>query len=60
MHHSQMVTEEDIRRVALSLPGSVQKPYNRLPSFRVRGTCSSGFTSCPMPSLHPLRWSGGP
>jgi len=38
MHHSQMVTEEDIRRVALSLPGSVQKPYNRLPSFRVRGT----------------------
>ena len=33
-----MVTEEDIRRVALSLPGSVEKPYNRLPSFRVRGT----------------------
>jgi hypothetical protein len=32
-----MVTEEDIRRVALSLPGSVEKPYNRLPSFRVRG-----------------------
>jgi len=31
-----MVTEEDIRRVALSLPGSVEKPYNRLPSFRVR------------------------
>jgi hypothetical protein len=33
-----MVTEEDIRRIALSLPGSVEKPYNRLPSFRVRGT----------------------
>ena len=33
-----MVTEEDIRRVAMSLPGSVEKPYNRLPSFRVRGT----------------------
>ncbi len=32
-----MVTEEDIRRVALSLPGSVEKPYNQLPSFRVRG-----------------------
>ncbi len=32
-----MVTEEDIRRVALSLPGSVEKSYNRLPSFRVRG-----------------------
>jgi hypothetical protein len=32
-----MVTEEDIRRVALALPGSVEKPYNRLPSFRVRG-----------------------
>jgi hypothetical protein len=31
-----MVTEQDIRRVALSLPGSVEKPYNRLPSFRVR------------------------
>lgn len=33
-----MVTEEDIRQVALSLPGSVERPYNRLPSFRVRGT----------------------
>ena len=33
-----MVTEEDIRRVALSLPGSVEKPYNRLPSFRVRSS----------------------
>jgi hypothetical protein len=32
-----MVTEEDIRRVALSLPGSAEKPDNRLPSFRVRG-----------------------
>jgi hypothetical protein len=32
-----MVTEEDIRRMALSLPGSIEKPYNRLPSFRVRG-----------------------
>jgi len=33
-----MVTEEDIRQVALSLPESAEKPYNRLPSFRVRGT----------------------
>ena len=32
-----MVTEEDIRQVALSLPGSAERPYNRLPSFRVRG-----------------------
>ena len=32
-----MVTKEDIRRVCLSLPGSVEKPCNRLPSFRVRG-----------------------
>jgi hypothetical protein len=32
-----MVTEEHIRQVALSLPGSIEKPYNRLPSFRVRG-----------------------
>jgi hypothetical protein len=33
-----MVTEEDVRRVALSLPGSVERPYNHLPSFRVRGS----------------------
>jgi hypothetical protein len=33
-----VVTEDDIRRVCLSLPGTVEKPYNRLPSFRVRGT----------------------
>src|SRR5260370_36118536 len=33
-----MVTEDDVRRVCLSLPGSVEKPYNRLPSFRVRST----------------------
>ena len=33
-----MVTEEDVRRVALSLPGSAEKPYGRLPSFRVRST----------------------
>jgi hypothetical protein len=32
-----MVTEEDIRRVALALPGSAEKPCNRLPYFRVRG-----------------------
>jgi hypothetical protein len=32
-----MVTEEDVRRAALSLPGSVEKPQNRLPSFRVGG-----------------------
>jgi hypothetical protein len=33
-----MVTEDDVRRVCLALPGSVEKPYNRLPSFRVRST----------------------
>ena len=32
-----MVTEEDVRQVALSLPGSAERPYNRLPSFRVGG-----------------------
>lgn len=32
-----MVTEDDIRRACLSLPGGVEKPYNRLPSFRVQG-----------------------
>jgi hypothetical protein len=31
-----MITEEDVRRVALSLPASMERPYNRLPSFRVR------------------------
>ena len=31
-----MVTEEDVRQVALSLPGSAGRPYN-LPSFRVGG-----------------------
>ena len=31
-----MITEEDVRRVALSLPETIEKPYNRLPSFRVR------------------------
>jgi hypothetical protein len=30
-----MVTEDDVRRVALSLPATVEKSYNRLPSFRV-------------------------
>jgi len=32
-----MVTEEDVRQVALSLPGSAERPYNGLPSFRVGG-----------------------
>jgi hypothetical protein len=32
-----MVTEDDVRQVCLSLPGCAEKPYNRLPSFRVRG-----------------------
>jgi hypothetical protein len=29
-----MVTEDDVRRVALSLPATVEKSCNRLPSFR--------------------------
>jgi hypothetical protein len=32
-----MVSEDDVRDVALSLPGAVEQPYNRLPGFRVRG-----------------------
>jgi len=32
-----MVSEEDVRRVALSLPGVAERPYNRLPAFRARG-----------------------
>lgn len=30
------VDEQDVRRVALSLPETAEKPYNRLPGFRVR------------------------
>jgi hypothetical protein len=33
-----MVTEDDVRRIALSLPETAEKPYNRLPSFRVRSS----------------------
>lgn len=33
-----MVTEDDVRRIALSLPETAGKPYNRLPSFRARGS----------------------
>jgi hypothetical protein len=32
-----MVSEEDVRRVALSLPGVAERSYNRLPGFRARG-----------------------
>jgi hypothetical protein len=31
-----MVTEHDVRRVAMSLPETSEKPYNRRPAFRVR------------------------
>jgi len=31
-----MVTEEDVRRVCLSLPSVQEKPYERLPGFRVK------------------------
>jgi hypothetical protein len=33
-----MATVDDVRRVALSLPATSEKPYNRRPSFRVRST----------------------
>jgi hypothetical protein len=32
-----MASEEDVRRIALSLPGATEVPYNHLPGFRVRG-----------------------
>ena len=31
-----MVTVDDVRRVALALPETAEKPYNRRPGFRVR------------------------
>jgi hypothetical protein len=31
-----MTTEADVRRLCLALPGVVEKPYERLPGFRVR------------------------
>jgi hypothetical protein len=31
-----MVTEDDVRRVALSLPETSERSYNRLPAFQVR------------------------
>jgi len=32
-----VVSEEDVRDVALSLPGAVEQSYNHLPGYRVRG-----------------------
>ena len=32
-----MATEEDVRRICLSLPETIEKPYERLPGFRVKG-----------------------
>ncbi|HTE20419.1 MAG TPA: MmcQ/YjbR family DNA-binding protein [Armatimonadota bacterium] len=31
-----MTTEDDVRRICLSLPGTSEKPYQRLPGFRVK------------------------
>jgi hypothetical protein len=31
-----MTTEEDVRRISLSLPETVERPYEHLPSFRVK------------------------
>jgi len=32
-----MASEEDVRRICLSLPETIEKPYAGLPGFRVRG-----------------------
>ena len=32
-----MVTENDVRRICLALPETIEKPYERLPGFRVKG-----------------------
>jgi hypothetical protein len=29
--------EDDVRRICLSLPGTIEQPYERRPGFRVRG-----------------------
>lgn len=42
-----MATEDDARRVALSLPGAVEKSYNRLPGFRVRRNLFLRFHELP-------------
>lgn len=31
-----MTGEEDVRRICLSLPETIEKPYERLPGFRVK------------------------
>ena len=31
-----MATEEDVRRICLSLPETIEKPYEGLPGFRVK------------------------
>jgi hypothetical protein len=31
-----MTSEADVRRICLSLPETIEKPYERLPGFRVR------------------------
>ncbi len=31
-----MATEDDVRRICLSLPETIEKPYDRLPGFRVK------------------------
>src|SRR6201999_991879 len=35
-HHVSMVTEDDVRRVALSLPRTTEKPSYGTPGFRVK------------------------
>src|SRR5205807_6198422 len=32
-----MASEDDVRRICLSLPETIEQPYERLPGFRVRG-----------------------
>src|SRR5436305_14885806 len=31
-----MASEDDVRRICLSLPETIEQPYERLPEFRVR------------------------
>lgn len=42
-----MAAEEDVRRICLSLPGTVEKQYDHLPGFRVRNQLFARIRQAP-------------